>query len=64
LATNSELDVLTNLRVTIPDFTEAENDQVFAKVTSRVDASDSRYHYRINLTSASRVIRQYIQSRC
>ena len=63
LATDDELDVLTNLRMTIPSFLDDENDQVFAKVTHVLKAGDSRNHYRINLTSASRAVRHFIQSR-
>lgn len=62
LATSHELEVLTNLRMSIPSFLDGENDQVFAKVTSVMDSEDDRKHYRITLTSASRSIRKYIQS--
>ncbi|MFT5138962.1 MAG: adenylate cyclase [Rhodothermales bacterium] len=61
LATPYELDVLTNLRMTVPGFLESENDQVFAKVTHRLESSSTRKYYRINLTSASQAIRQFIQ---
>jgi len=63
LATVCELDVLTNLRMTIPSFLDGENDQVFAKVTGVLDGDDTRHHYRINLTSASSAIRKFILSR-
>lgn len=62
LATSGELDILTNLRMTIPDYREGENDQVFAKVTHFHENKDNRNYYRINLTSASLAIRQFIQS--
>jgi len=63
MATSCELDVLTNLRMTIPSFLDGENDQVFAKVTEVLDGDDIRHHYRINLTSASSAIRKFILSR-
>ena len=63
LATAQELDILTNLRMTIPGFVDGENDQVFAKVTEVLDGDDIRHHYRINLTSASSAIRKFILSR-
>ncbi|MFT5770564.1 MAG: hypothetical protein ACI9H8_002555, partial [Lysobacterales bacterium] len=46
---------------TVPGFLESENDQVFAKVTHRLESSSTRKYYRINLTSASQAIRQFIQ---
>jgi class 3 adenylate cyclase len=63
LVTEGALDVLTNLRMTIPDFLAAENDQVFAKVTHKLAGDDERNHYQINLTSASMAVRQFIESR-
>jgi class 3 adenylate cyclase len=62
LATDGELDILTNLRMTVPGFLDGENDQVFAKVTHTLDSGGGRNHYMINLTSASRAIRQFIHS--
>lgn len=62
LATDGELDVLTNLRMTVPDFLDGENDQVFSKVTHKLASDGDRNHYQINLTSASMAIREFIQS--
>jgi len=62
LATEGRMDVLTNLRMTIPSFLDGENDQVFAKVTSALKGDDGRNHYRITLTSASQAIRKFIQA--
>lgn len=62
LATDGELEVLTNLRMTVPDFLDGENDQVFSKVTHQLASDDDRNHYQINLTSASMAIREFIQS--
>jgi adenylate cyclase len=62
LVTSGELEILTNLRMTVPDFLEGENDQVFSKVTHILASGDDRNHYQINLTSASMAIREFIQS--
>jgi class 3 adenylate cyclase/CheY-like chemotaxis protein len=63
LATGAELEQLTNLRFTIPDFPQSEIEQLFAKVTGSLAAEDGQNHYRIKITSAAQSARQFIQSR-
>jgi len=63
LVTGAELEKLTNLRLTIPDFPQSEIEQLFAKVTGVLEPEAQEYHYHIKITSAARAARQFIQSR-
>lgn len=63
LVTWAELEQLTNLRFTIPDFPQSEVEQLFAKVTGSLDPQDGQNQYRIKITSAAQSARQFIQSR-
>ncbi len=62
LATDVELDVLTNLRMTISGYPGARDDQIFSKVTSLLENKDGQNNYVIKLTSASLDARRYVQS--
>lgn len=62
LTTAVEMDVLTNLRMTIPGYAGSENDQVFSKVTEIVARENGQRQYIIKLTSAPLDARKYIRS--
>ena len=62
LHTSVDLEILTNLRMSISGYPGAENDQIFSKVTGiAADQSDTN-HYIIKLTSAPLSARSYIRS--
>ncbi|NNE04429.1 MAG: response regulator [Xanthomonadales bacterium] len=58
----TELEKLTNLRVTIPSFPQSLDEQLFAKVMKLIDRQDDRYIYRIQITSAAQAARDFILS--
>lgn len=63
LATEAELEKLTNLRMTIPEFPQSEVEQLFAKVTGHIESDDGFRHYHIKITSAAQAARQFLKSR-
>ncbi|MGA9574560.1 MAG: adenylate/guanylate cyclase domain-containing protein, partial [Lysobacterales bacterium] len=62
LSTVEELEVMTNLRMNIPGYTGAENDQIFGKITATADRQNGQNQYIIKLTSAPLEARKYIRS--
>lgn len=62
LSTGADLEILTNLRMKIPGYPGAEDDQVFSKVTGIVDKQNGQNQYIIKLTSAPSEARKYIRS--
>ncbi|MCW8924995.1 MAG: response regulator [Xanthomonadales bacterium] len=62
LATDEELEVLTNLRMHVPGYPGAEDDQIFSKVTALASTQNGQNHYIIKLTSATVEARKYIDS--
>lgn len=62
LSTNAELQVMNNLRMNIPGYPGSENDQIYSKVTSRVERQNGQNQYIIKLTSAPLEARKYIRN--
>ena len=62
LETTEELEVMTNLRMQIPGYPGAENDQVFSKITAVAGQQNGLSQYIIKLTSAPLEARRYIRS--
>jgi len=62
LATLADLEVMTNLRMNIPGYPGAENDQIFSKVTASLGRQNGKNQYIIKLTSATLEARRYINS--
>lgn len=62
LETTEEVEVMTNLRMQIPGYPGAGDDQVFSKVTAVAGQQNGLNQYIIKLTSAPLEARRYIQS--
>jgi len=62
LTTDAKLELLTNLRMNLSGYPNAENDQVFSKVTEILDPQDGQNQYIIKLTSAPIGARAHIRS--
>ena len=62
LTTGADMELLTNLRMTIPGYAGSEDDQVFSKVTEIVGGENGQRQYIIKLTSAPLDAREYIRS--
>lgn len=62
LTTNADMELMTNLRMTIPGYAGSEDDQVFSKVTEIVGGENGQRQYIIKLTSAPLDAREYIRS--
>jgi len=62
LSTGADLELMTNLRMNIPGYPGSEDDQIFSKVTARLDSKNGQNQYIITLTSAPLEARKYIRS--
>jgi len=62
LETAEALELMTNLRMTIPGYPGAENDQIFGKITAVEGQQDGRSRYIVKVTSAPLEARKYIRS--
>jgi len=62
LSTSAEIELLTNLRMTIHGYPGSEDDQVFSKVTEILDKQNGQHQYIIKLTSTPIGARTYIRT--
>lgn len=62
LATDAELAIMDNLRMRIPGYPGAEEDQTFSKITGVLDKYNGQNQYIITLTSTPFATRKYIHS--
>lgn len=62
LATNTELELMSNLRMNIPGYPGSEDDQIFSKVTAIAEKRNGQNQYIIKLTSAPVEARKFLLS--